>query len=163
MQRESFRLSSNEEVSLFDYGENCWELDTEIHPGNAEQIDIRVGCSPGGEEGTNIVCDLQKKLLKIDFSRSTLDGSIRNTEFVRSGSEVNEQAAPFALRDGELLKLRIFFDRSILEVFANSRKCVTQRIYPVRPDSTGVSLRCHGGEAQAVKFDAWHMAPANPY
>jgi beta-fructofuranosidase len=36
--------------------------------------------------------------------------------------------------------LRIFVDRSILEVFANDRVSITTRIYPTRRDSLGVAL-----------------------
>ena len=47
------------------------------------------------------------------------------------------QAAPLELRSGERLKLRVFLDRTMLEVFANGRQCLTQRIYPTRGDSLG--------------------------
>ena len=46
------------------------------------------------------------------------------------------QAAPFRLAEGEALELRVFIDRSVIEVFANRRQCLTQRVYPTRADST---------------------------
>ena len=73
------------------------------------------------------------------------------------------QEAPFELRDGERLKLRIFVDRSVLEVFANGRQCITQRIHPTRSDSLGVALFSRGGGANVLSLDAWEMAPANSY
>src|SRR4029077_19431124 len=45
------------------------------------------------------------------------------------------------------LELRVFIDRSIVEVFVNSRLCVAVRVYPGRSDSTGVSLRSQGADA----------------
>jgi beta-fructofuranosidase len=51
-------------------------------------------------------------------------------------------------------------DRSILEVFANGRQCLTQRLYPSRPDSLGVKLVARGGQATGARLDAWRMAPA---
>jgi len=51
------------------------------------------------------------------------------------------QEAPFELEDGETLKLRIFIDKSVLEVFANGRQCITQRLYPSRKDSKKKQLR----------------------
>ena len=64
------------------------------------------------------------------------------------------------LAPGELLTLRIFLDRSILEVFANRRQCVTQRIYPARTDSIGISLFARGGQARVRSLQSWTLAPA---
>ena len=55
-------------------------------------------------------------------------------------------------------RLRIFLDRTILEVFANDRQCLTQRIYPTRPDSAGVSLFSTDGKAVFNSVKAWDMA-----
>ena len=33
-----------------------------------------------------------------------------------------------------------FIDRSIIEIFANKRQCITQCIYPTREDSTGINF-----------------------
>ena len=74
---------------------------------------------------------------------------------------VTAQEAPFELLPGESLKLRIFLDRSVLEVFANERQCVTQRIYPTRGDSLGVTLFSRDGSVDVKSLDAWDMAPAN--
>ena len=49
----------------------------------------------------------------------------------------------------------------MLEVFANERQCVTQRIYPTRSDSLGVTLFSRGGSVDVKSLDAWDMAPAN--
>ena len=74
---------------------------------------------------------------------------------------VTAQEAPFELLPGESLKLHIFLDRSVLEVFANGRQCVTQRIYPTRSDSIGVALFSRGRSVDVKSLDAWDMAPAN--
>ena len=60
---------------------------------------------------------------------------------------------------GESLKLHIFLDRSVMEIFANRRQCLTQRIYPTRADSLGVSIFTSGGEAFLNRLDAWTMTP----
>ena len=61
------------------------------------------------------------------------------------------------LEEGEPLRLRIFVDRSILEVFANERQCLTLRAYPEREDSNGVSVFARGGAAKLVSLDVWQM------
>ncbi|MAE59949.1 MAG: hypothetical protein CMJ49_01180, partial [Planctomycetaceae bacterium] len=59
--------------------------------------------------------------------------------------------------DSERLKLRVCVDRSVEEVYANGRQCLTQRIYPARDVSVGVRLFAHGGEAPArsVRGGSW--------
>lgn len=76
---------------------------------------------------------------------------------------VSEQRAPFELKKGEVLKLDIFIDRSIIEVFANGRQCITQVVYPELESSKGVKI-FSGDEAIIVKkVQAWKMAETNAY
>ena len=51
----------------------------------------------------------------------------------------------------------------MVEVFANGRQCLTQRIYPTRPDSVGVSLAARGGGVAVRRLDAWKMNASNPW
>ncbi|MHC4337940.1 MAG: GH32 C-terminal domain-containing protein [Planctomycetota bacterium] len=62
-----------------------------------------------------------------------------------------------AVGDKEPLKLRVFVDRSVVEVFVNGKQCVAVRVYPGREDSTGVSLRSQGQDATLKSLDAWQM------
>ena len=71
---------------------------------------------------------------------------------------VDAQVAPFELGDGERLRLRVFVDRSVVEVYANGRQCVTQRVYPTREDSVGVRVFAEGGKATARGIKGWGMA-----
>ena len=72
---------------------------------------------------------------------------------------VTFQEAPFELKTGELLDLRIYLDHSIMEVFANGRQCLTQRIYPTRADSLSVATFARGGAAKLASLEAWDMNP----
>jgi sucrose-6-phosphate hydrolase SacC (GH32 family) len=65
--------------------------------------------------------------------------------------------APLQLATGEPLVLRVFVDGSVVEVFANRRVCITERIYPARPEAIQVALISRGGGATATKIDAWKM------
>ena len=71
----------------------------------------------------------------------------------------SSQEAPFKLVGAEPLRLQIFLDKSVVEVFVNSRLCLTQRIYPTRPDSLGISVFARGGEAILNSLDAWTITP----
>ena len=48
---------------------------------------------------------------------------------------------------GEPLKLRVFIDRSVVEVFVNGKQYLAMRVYPGRKDSVGVSVRAQGQDA----------------
>jgi sucrose-6-phosphate hydrolase SacC (GH32 family) len=152
------------------YGDSL-ELDLAMSPGKACYAGVAVRCSPGGEELTCIFADLQNNQLVIDVSRSSGDPDIRfpaySFDVFKNAPEderyTTQQRAPFTLAEGELLCLRIFIDRSVLEVFANERICMTQRIYPQRPDSSRVRLLADKPGARLERLDAWAMMPAAPW
>jgi beta-fructofuranosidase len=60
-------------------------------------------------------------------------------------------------RGSEPLKLRVFVDRSVVEVFVNGKLYLAMRVYPGRKDSVGVSVRAQGQDAVLKKLDAWQM------
>jgi len=66
-------------------------------------------------------------------------------------------AAPLALGEGESLTLRVFFDGSVAEVYANGHVCITERLYPADPAAMKVRLFAAGGEATAGRVDAWTL------
>jgi len=72
------------------------------------------------------------------------------------------ETAPVVLGKDETLKLRIFIDKSVLEVFVNGRQCVATRVYPGRDDSIGVSVRSQGSDAELKSLDAWQMKSIYP-
>jgi beta-fructofuranosidase len=64
------------------------------------------------------------------------------------------QVGPLSLAAGEHLRLHVFIDQSVIEVFANERACITSRVYPARADSDG--LRPFGDGF--IGADVWQMA-----
>jgi len=54
------------------------------------------------------------------------------------------------------LGLRIFIDRSVLEVFVNETACATKVISPLDAGAT-LELQTRGGIAQAKQVQAWPM------
>ena len=61
------------------------------------------------------------------------------------------------MKPAEPLELRVFVDKSVVEVFANGKQCVAMRVYPGREDSLGVSLRAQGDDAELESLSAWQM------
>ena len=131
-------------------GDSC-ELEIRIDPSSAQQVGVKVRASPGGEEETLLYYDASAKRLCFDSSRSGIDG--RRTL----------EQAPLELKDGEPLQLRVFVDRSIIEVYANDRQAIGRRVYPGRADSLGVALFARGGDARILTVKSWEMTPSNPY
>ena len=172
-QHANIELSADSQQVLADVHGDCVELILEVEPPDVGEFGLKVRCSPDSEEQTVITLDPAAETLKIDTTRSSLSDEIvqpwpePGASFAPKPLErrvdVRIQEAPFALLSGELLRLQIFLDRSILEVFANGRQCITQRIYPTRRDSLGTVLFSRGGSTQVRSLEAWDIAATNPW
>lgn len=168
--RADAQLTADADLALEEMSGDCLELSIEVEMGQAQEVGVKVRCSPDGAEQTVVSYDAAAGKLKVDVSRSTLDSTIRYPYYRNPGAlerlgeaerYVHLQEGPFELVPDEILRLRIFLDRSVLEVFANGRQCITQRIYPTRRDSVGVFLFARGGPARVQSVEAWDMAPAH--
>ena len=73
------------------------------------------------------------------------------------------ETAPFVLTPNEPLQLRVFIDKSVIEVFANDRQAICRRVYPSRKDALGIVLFAEGGQTKFNSVKAWEMMPSNPY
>ena len=73
------------------------------------------------------------------------------------------QKARLSLLGKETLDLRIFIDRSVIEVFVNEKLALVQRIYPVMEESDQVILFSNGGNIHVPKLESWKLHPSNPY
>ena len=102
---------------------------------------MKVRASSDGEEETLLYYDAEAKQLVFDSTRSG-DG----------GRKVVERA-PLELQPGEPLKLRVFVDKSVVEVYANDRQAIGRRVYPTRADSLGVVLVHRGRPGDVQEAD----------
>jgi len=163
---EGLVLAADSEAPLNDIEGDSLELALEADVPAHGQFGLKVCVAPDGSEQTEIICDGADKRLMLDTTRSSLNADVWRPFPIASwvGAEQKDvavQEAPLDLRPGEPLALRVFLDRSILEVFANGRQCVTQRIYPTRPDSVKVAIFSRGGSARVHCLEAWDMTPTN--
>jgi len=140
------------------------ELCIEAQPPENGIFGVRVRVSPDNEEQTTITVDTEQNTLTVDTTETTVSDDIQQRYPIIHGdtqADVRVQEAPFELAAGEPLKLRIFLDKSILEVYANGRQCVTQRIYPSREDSLGTAVFSHEGDTTVYSIQAWDLASVN--
>jgi beta-fructofuranosidase len=167
---QNLAVQPDSELPLADIQGDSLEVALEMQPVGAREFGIKVRRSPDGAEETAISYHPQSGVLKIDLGKSTLDPAIRYRSWCLFKPEdaadahqrVLSQDAPLGLKSGEPLRLRIFLDRSMLEVFANGRQCLTQRLWPTRADARGVSLFSRGGKATVKLLEAWEMAASQP-
>ncbi len=123
------------------------EIVAEFAAGDAAAFGLDMRRSPDGAEYTRIVYDRARQRIEIDRRRSS--SSAEDQHDVQGGM--------LELADGEALRLHIFVDRSVVEVFANDHMCLTSRVYPSRPDSLGVALFAQGGAAELRSIDLWEV------
>jgi beta-fructofuranosidase len=131
---------------------DCLEIRAEIDPGDAVRAGLKLRAAPDGSEQTLAYYDRQRREICVDRSRSSTDAS----------ADRGMQSGTFFLARGEPLRLRIFLDGSVIEIFANDRFCLTARVYPAGRQSTGIALDASGGTAKMVSFEAWEMRPISP-
>jgi beta-fructofuranosidase len=122
------------------------ELQLTIDPCNAHYFGLTLRESPDESEVTKVRYDRIHRRLTIDRSQSSLDDRVSSTP----------QSMPVNLTPEGMLQLRIFLDRSIVEIFANGTQCITSRIYPMRSDSVGIDLFTEDGHVSA-SLDTWEM------
>ena len=158
---EHTALPANQDVVLPNVAGDAMEIVAEIDPQGAPVIALDVLRSPGAEERTRVLFYPGGGYRRNDYSRGPQCSAI-SIDTSRSSTLPDARCRPAETADvlideGEPLRLRVFVDRSIVEVFVNGRQCVAVRVYPGRADSTGVSLRAHGRPAALLALDAWQM------
>ncbi|MBM4042328.1 MAG: glycoside hydrolase family 32 protein [Planctomycetes bacterium] len=164
---DGMALPANHEIVLSGVQGSALEIIAEIDPRNAPMVELNVLRSPGKEEFTRIAFYRQrghadwKRFTGWDRLNDARDSLIvLDTSYSSELPDVLSRApeiGPFFLAPAETLKLRVFIDKSVVEVFANGRQCVAARVYPGRADSTGVSLRAQGADAELHSLDVWRM------
>lgn len=151
------RLPANQELVLDQIEGDRLELELEIEPREARWVQLNVLRSPDAREQTSITFYNYDRKLSIWYQTPgiiCLDGS-RSSELGDVWLRPPEKTT--LERGGEPLRLRVFIDRSVVEVFANEKRYLAMRVYPGRTDSLGVSLRAQGQDALLKRLDAWHM------
>lgn len=162
-------LPANREVVLDNIKGNAMEIKVEIDPGDAPMVEINVLRSPDRKEFTRISFFKERGMYQgRNYNRSQLKhwnprfNSILTIESSFSSVLPDvlsrpPESAPLRLLPGENLQLRIFIDKSVVEVFANGKQCVAMRVYPGLEESVGVSLRSQGKDSKLISLDSWQM------
>jgi beta-fructofuranosidase len=162
-------LPANQEVVLDGIQGNTLELLAEIEANAAPLVELSVLRSPDRSEYTRIAFYGERgyrdwdrftgrepdELQRIVYSRISIDTSYSST--LPDALSRAPETAPVLLDPEEPLRLRVFVDRSVVEVYVNGKQCLAVRVYPGRADSMGVSLRSQGKDTVLRSLDAWQM------
>jgi beta-fructofuranosidase len=154
-------LPANREIVVDEVRGDAVEIAISIDPGESRFISLDVLRAAdrseytavhfhreAGKDYANRSWSVRDSIVTIDPTFSTTGGE----------GEINvPQSCSFAYEEGELLELRIFVDRSIVEVFVNGQSACLTRVYPEGADSVGFSMQARGGGAVCKKLQAWEM------
>jgi beta-fructofuranosidase len=113
---------------------NALELAVTFKPTPATEYGVDVLCDKAGENGVKVAYLPASKILRV--------GTV---------------SAPFELKNGEDLTLRIFIDKNLVEVFANDRQAAVSAGKYV-PENLAVRLFSSGGDAVVSQpVTGWRM------
>ena len=150
----SVEIPAYGEVVLEKIRGKAMEIEAIIQPGAAREVGLCVLRSPDASEYTRISL-YQNDNRRLGLSSLQLD--ISSASLRSDVSSRSPERGPVKIEADEPIHLNVFIDRSIIEVFANGRQCLTIRVYPDREDSNGVSVFARGAGAKLVSLDAWQM------
>jgi len=168
---KGFQVKSNESYRLKEIYGNSLEIKITIDPKKSKIFGVKVLTSEDGQEQTKILIDKNQNVLAIDMSKSSVQNpkysqySMMSASFKKNINEYKNltttvQKAPFKLNEDELITLRIFIDKSIIEVFVNDgAQSITQVVYPSLKSSNKIEVFSDDTEIEIKKINAWKLFP----
>ena len=125
-------IKAGEVYTLKDIAGDTIEISAVIEPGEAKQFGMNVFADKNGA-GLPITMDAAGKTLTVAGTK-----------------------APFELKQGEVLSLRAFLDKNMIEVFANDRQAVVA-IHKYDAAKLAVSLFSKSGDIAVKEIKGWTM------
>lgn len=125
------------------------EIELELDIANAKHAGLKVLKEPNDEEETVLFYNNENKTINIDRERSSKDPDI----------EKGVQGGVLHLEDG-ILRLNVFIDKSIVEVYANHEKSISSRVFPLLDLSKGLEVYGLDGEPFVRSMRVWRMDTA---
>lgn len=144
---EHYHLEGQSETVLPDVSGKSLEIVVNLTTSGDAEFGLKVLCSPDGKEETVIVYQHEKGQLAVERDHASLD----------QRADINAATMPVSLQDHESAELRVFVDRSIIEIFVDGRLCLACRVYPMREDSREVRLFSRRGRSTISDINIWRM------
>jgi len=131
--KKGITLRDNTTVMLEKNRGDTIECELKIASPTVKEFGLDVLCDQNGENGLRIAVIAESKTLRV--------------------GKVN---APFELKKGEDLTLRVFVDKNLVEVFANDRQAVADAHDKFQPQGS-IRLFSNGDDLRIKKFTSWKM------
>jgi sucrose-6-phosphate hydrolase SacC (GH32 family) len=135
------------------YDTKSTQLEMQVEGQPAANGTCGVQLAAGNGHYAEIGYDAARQTLYMDRSHCA------NQAFNKNFAKLSRYETPLALKNG-VFKLHIFFDNSIIEVFANDGDAVmTMQVFPDEADN-GAALFSNGGTATFSAVKIWKMNSA---
>ena len=131
------------------------------------KVAVQLFDSPAGDGRIIVAYDFGKHELSLSlrFRWDGDDSPTERTTVCGVNRDLPNPDGQFALRDGEPLRLRVFLDSSVIEVFANDRAALSGRFYPeadapgqlLNEDSYSISAESDGRPLRITRWEVWHI------
>lgn len=122
------------------------EIEVEFEADQVDDYGLAVCCSPDGAEQTRLIVKPEQRELWVEHIGA--DPALA----------LSVARAPIALSPEQTVRLRVFVDGSVLEIFTDDGLCLATRIYPQRADSQGVRLFAASAPVDVKSMSAWTLA-----
>ncbi len=153
-------VEPNDAQVIKGFESDCAEIEAEIEFGDAQLAGLRVRSTSDGSEETLIGFDHDTESLFCDTTHSSKDPETTNLPpFVGTNGI---QRGSLKLQKGEPLRLRVYVDASVIEIFANGKISLSDRVYPSNPQSLGIGLFSRGGKVRLLSMTLWQLKPISP-
>ncbi|GAB4334296.1 MAG: glycoside hydrolase family 32 protein [Candidatus Abyssubacteria bacterium] len=129
----AMKLSNSSHV-IEDAGDTL-EIVAELAPGEARSFGLKMRRSSDGARAVEIRCDRDKDILQV------------------AGTEI-----PMRLDSKSPLKLHVFLDKSIMELYANDGETVITKAISPAPTDQGLELFSLGGAVEVKSLDIWNVS-----
>lgn len=145
--QENLNLTPTSPNPLAEVQGDALEILLEVELEAETVLSLSLRRTADGVEQTLVQYDTARQEVAVDTTRSSLASEGRR----------ERAAAVHLLPPTSRVNLRLFLDRSVVELFADERTCLTSRIYPTRPDSSGLALSVQNGSATVRRLSIWPM------
>jgi beta-fructofuranosidase len=124
------------------------EMEAELSFGEPAICEVYLRTSPDQSEYTLISYHSAEGTITVDGTHSSLSADVEHQ--IVSGDLRPD-------REGKV-RFRLFVDRSVLELFLADSTAITQRLYPTREDSLGLSFKVRQGSVFVHYLSAWKLS-----
>lgn len=154
-------ITGGQELPMPEIAGDVMEIEVESALSSDAVFVVKVRCGADGQTATEVIVDAEAGTITIDVSSAgEVIPTARRFPFFTDSEDFNIQTAPFRLDADEPLSLRFFLDKSVIEVFANSRQCLLQRVYAA-DDANGLALEVRRGQVGPVTVNSWQLERTN--